>query len=54
MHMADALISPQVGGVMWGASAALTLYSARKVKESVDEGAAPLWVCWEPSSLRRR
>ncbi|MBP8645869.1 MAG: energy-coupling factor ABC transporter permease [Syntrophobacteraceae bacterium] len=42
MHMADALISPEVGGVMWGASAALTLYSARKVKKSVDEGAAPL------------
>lgn len=42
MHMADALISPVVGGAMWIASAGLTAYSAKKVKESMDENKAPL------------
>ncbi len=42
MHMADALISPGVGAAMWGASAALTLYSAAKVKKDPDERKAPL------------
>jgi cobalt/nickel transport system permease protein len=32
MHMADALISPAVGGVMWAATGALAVYSARQVK----------------------
>lgn len=35
MHMADALISPAVGGVFWLSSAGLIAYSSKKVKESV-------------------
>ncbi len=42
MHMADALISPAVGGTMWAATAGLTYYSARKLKENVDEHIVPL------------
>jgi cobalt/nickel transport system permease protein len=42
MHMADALISPAVGGTMWAATAGLTIYSAKKLKEDVDEHKVPL------------
>ncbi|GKT07704.1 energy-coupling factor ABC transporter permease [Desulforhabdus sp. TSK] len=42
MHMADALISPAVGGLMWAATAGLTVYSARKVKEELDDRKVPL------------
>jgi len=42
MHMADALISPVVGGTMWAATAGLTAYSARKLKENMDESRVPL------------
>jgi cobalt/nickel transport system permease protein len=42
MHMADALISPAVGGMMWAATAGLTYYSARKLKENPDEHKVPL------------
>ncbi|MEW6660704.1 MAG: energy-coupling factor ABC transporter permease [Thermodesulfobacteriota bacterium] len=42
MHMADALISPAVGGAMWAATAGLTVYSARKLKEDLDEHKVPL------------
>jgi cobalt/nickel transport system permease protein len=42
MHMADALISPVVGGTMWVATAGLTLYSAKRLKENVDDGRVPL------------
>jgi cobalt/nickel transport system permease protein len=42
MHMADALISPAVGGVMWAAAAGLTAYSARKLKREMDERKIPL------------
>ncbi|MDP1761542.1 MAG: energy-coupling factor ABC transporter permease, partial [Deltaproteobacteria bacterium] len=42
MHMADALISPAVGGTMWAATAGLTYYSARKLKENPDEHIVPL------------
>lgn len=42
MHMADALISPAVGGGMWAAAAGLTAYSARKVRLDPDEGKVPL------------
>jgi len=42
MHMADALISPTVGGVMWAASAALIGYSARKVQQNFDDVKTPL------------
>jgi len=42
MHMADALISPAVGGAMWAATAGLTVYSARKLKGDVDDRKLPL------------
>lgn len=42
MHMADALISPAVGGVMWAASAGLAAYAAKKVHDEVDEHKIPL------------
>jgi cobalt/nickel transport system permease protein len=42
MHMADALISPVVGGVMWTAAAGLTVYSAKKLKENLDDSKVPL------------
>ena len=42
MHMADALISPAVGGTMWAATAGLIGYSSRKVKEDMDERRIPL------------
>lgn len=42
MHMADALISPAVGGVMWAAAAGLLVYSSRKVKAELDDRKVPL------------
>lgn len=42
MHMADALISPAVGGVMWAASAGLAAYAAKKVHHEVEENKIPL------------
>jgi cobalt/nickel transport system permease protein len=42
MHMADALISPAVGGVMWAATVGLAAYSARKVQRELDEEKVPL------------
>lgn len=42
MHMADALISPTVGGTMWVATAALTAYSVRKLNEDMDDSRTPL------------
>ncbi len=42
MHMADALISPAVGGAMWTASAALIGYSSKKVQQSFDDVKVPL------------
>jgi len=32
MHMADALISPVVGGAMWAATAGAAAYSVKKVQ----------------------
>jgi len=40
--MADALISPAVGGAMWAASATLIAYSSKRVKGMVDDRMAPL------------
>jgi len=40
--MADALVSPAVGGAMWAATAGLIGYSASKVKEEADERKIPL------------
>ena len=38
MHMADALLSPAVGGLMYAASAVSVAYAARAVKKSELEG----------------
>lgn len=40
--MADALISPAVGGIMWATTAGLIGYSAKKVKEQGDDRKVPL------------
>jgi cobalt/nickel transport system permease protein len=42
MHMADALLSPTVGAVMWTATAVVTAYSARKVQSQLDNKKIPL------------
>lgn len=42
MHMSDALMTPAVGGVMWGATAVATAYCAKKVREDLDESKIPL------------
>jgi len=42
MHMADALISPIVGGTMWAATVAIAAYSIRKVENDMDEKKIPL------------
>src|SRR5210317_1754527 len=42
MHMADALLSPGIGGAMWAATAATTIYCARKVQNQLDDRKIPL------------
>lgn len=42
MHMADALISPAVGGVMWAVTAGLIVYSSKRVRETADDRKVPL------------
>lgn len=42
MHMADALLSPAVGGAMWGVAAAATAYCSAKVRQSLDDRKVPL------------
>jgi cobalt/nickel transport system permease protein len=42
MHMADALISPAVGGTMWVVTAGLMAWCARKVKEIRDDRLIPM------------
>lgn len=42
MHMADALISPAVGGTMWAATVGLVGYCSKKVKEDLDDRKIPL------------
>ncbi len=42
MHMADALISPAVGGTLWTVTAGLIAHCARKVKKELDERKIPL------------
>ena len=37
MHMADALISPAIGGTIWAAAAGLIAYSSKKVAQEADE-----------------
>ncbi|MDT3703108.1 MAG: cobalamin biosynthesis protein CbiM, partial [Thermincola sp.] len=36
MHMADALISPVVGGTMWAATAGAAAYSIKKIQNDLD------------------
>jgi len=40
--MADALISPAVGGTMWAASAGLIAYCSKKVRDDIDDRKIPL------------
>ncbi len=42
MHMADALLSPAVGGTMWAVSAGLLGYSCRKIRAEFQESKIPL------------
>ncbi|MBF0388732.1 MAG: energy-coupling factor ABC transporter permease [Desulfamplus sp.] len=42
MHMADALISPAVGGTMWAVTAGLIGYCSKKVKNEMDDQKIPL------------
>lgn len=42
MHMADAMVSPAVGGVMWAVSAAGIAYCSRKIKKDLDDSHVPL------------
>ncbi|ABB32666.1 cobalamin (vitamin B12) biosynthesis CbiM protein [Geobacter metallireducens RCH3] len=42
MHMADALISPAVGGTLWVAAGGTIAYCARKVRQDLDERKVPL------------
>lgn len=42
MHMADALLSPAVGGTMWGVAAGTIAYSSMKVKKELDDSKVPL------------
>lgn len=42
MHMADALLSPAVGGTMWAASAGTIAYCSSKVRKEIDDSKIPL------------
>jgi len=42
MHMADALLSPAVGGTFWAGTLAAIGYSSRKLKENIDDKMIPL------------
>jgi len=42
MHMADALVSPAVGGVMWAVSAGAVAYSSARLRTDTDERRVPL------------
>lgn len=42
MHMADALLSPAVGGTMWAASAATIACCSKKVRTGMDDRKIPL------------
>ena len=42
MHMADALLSPAVGGVMWATTAGTIAWCAKKVQRDLDERKVPL------------
>jgi len=42
MHMADALLSPAVGGTMWAATAGMAAYCSKKVGQEIDDSKVPL------------
>ncbi len=42
MHMADALLSPAVGGTAWAVSAGTIAWCSRKVRQGLDERKVPL------------
>ncbi|MDD2581924.1 MAG: energy-coupling factor ABC transporter permease [Desulfuromonadaceae bacterium] len=42
MHMADALLSPAVGGTMWGVTAGAIAYCSQKVRTEMDDRRTPL------------
>jgi cobalt/nickel transport system permease protein len=42
MHMADALLSPAVGGTFWVATAGVIAWCARRVKRNLDDSTIPL------------
>jgi len=42
MHMADALISPAVGGTLWFVSGGLIAFCARKVKQTLRDNLVPM------------
>jgi cobalt/nickel transport system permease protein len=42
MHMADALLSPVVGGTMWVVSAGAIAYCSKKVRQELDDRNVPL------------
>jgi cobalt/nickel transport system permease protein len=42
MHMADALLSPAVGGAMWAATASTIAWSSRKLRREGDDRKVPL------------
>jgi cobalt/nickel transport system permease protein len=42
MHMADALLSPAVGGTMWGVAGGAIAYSSMRVKRELDDRRVPL------------
>ena len=41
MHMADALMSPAVGGTMWAASSGTIAYCSAKVRKELDDRKVP-------------
>jgi cobalt/nickel transport system permease protein len=52
--MADALLSPAVGGAMWTVSSGLAAYSARKVQKISTKKKYLLWVCLAHLFLQRK
>ena len=42
MHMADALLSPAVGGLMWATTAGTIAFCAKKVQQDLDDRKIPL------------
>jgi cobalt/nickel transport system permease protein len=42
MHMADALLSPGVGGAMWAVSTGIAAFSIKKIQNDMDEKKIPL------------